>query len=159
MSNFINSIKFFAPYTLVSLLFFCVLYFTGLYHNFGTIEGYGWSNSLLLNKFFGFIGYFPPKYLYPYIFGLFYFVISVPFQELLFRVVPRLFISQKWVYIWLTSIVFTLCHIYYMQPFSLIMVFGMGILMAFDYWNNRSFWSICIFHFLMACMTFTLNLA
>ncbi len=159
MSNFVNSIKFFAPYTIVSTLIFCGLYFTGLYQIFGTVEGYGWSNSVLLNRFFEFIGYFPPKYLYPYIFGVFYFVISVPFQEWVFRVVPKIFITQKWVYIWLTSIIFTLCHIYYLQPFGLVMVFGMGVLTGLDYWNNRNFWTICAFHGITASMAFTLNLA
>lgn len=159
MSNINQSLKFFTPYSLIAVAIFAALYLTGIYQSFGVVEGYGWSNSILLNKFFASINYFPPKSSYPIIFAAFYFVISVPLQELLFRALPKMLITKKWLYVWLTSAVFALCHIYYMQLFALLMVFGMGFLTALDYWNNRNFWAICAFHALTASIAFTLNLA
>ena len=154
-----KSIKFFLPYSIVSIVIFIILYFTGIYQNFGVVDGYGWSNSILLDKFFTVINYFPPRSYYSFIFAIFYFILSVPLQELLFRVLPKLVFKQKWLYVWLTSTVFALCHVYYMQPFALVMVFGMGILIALDYWDNDNFWAICAFHALTASIAFTLNLA
>jgi hypothetical protein len=154
-----SSLEFFKPFLIGSIAIFCIVYSSGIYQNFGEIEGYGWSNSILLNRIFGFLGVSVPIGFYPFIFGAFYILISVPLQEYFFRVLPLRFIKSRPAYIWSTTLVFGLCHIYYMQPFSLLLVFGLGYILALDYYNNKNFWWICFVHFFLACMTFTLNLA
>ena len=159
LGNFKKSILFFLPYLLVSVVIFCICYFTNWYTSWGVVDGYGWSNNILLNNFFGWINISVDKKFYPYIFGLFYFFISVPIQEFVFRVIFLQFIKNKYQFVIINSIVFTLIHIYYMKPLALIMVFIMSILISLDYFKNRSFTTICLFHFLMASFAFTLNLA
>jgi hypothetical protein len=153
------SIKFFTPYAILSILAFLVIYFSGISKYLGEVDGYGWSNSILLDKVFGFLSIKVPKEYYMICFVIFYFIISVPLQEYVFRILPLRFFQSKTKYVIITSIVFMLCHIYYMQLPGLILTGGMGILLSIDYYNNRNFWVICIIHALFASMAFTLGLA
>jgi hypothetical protein len=153
------STKFLLPYTIFGTIVFVVVYTLGWHNSLGTVEGYGWSNSKLLDFWFGVLNLKVPKEFYPWFFAAYYFLFSVPIQEYLFRVLPLKFIKNPLVYIWIINIGFTFLHIYYMKPISLILVFGMGVLVSIDYLKNRSFLNICLFHFLLAAIAFTLNLA
>ena len=153
------SIKFFTPYIVLSVLLFAVVYFFDLNKYLGAVDGYGWSNSILLDRVFGFLDISVPKQYYTICFVIFYFVISVPLQEYAFRVIPLRLFQNKINYILITSIIFMLCHVYYMQLPGLILTGSMGILVSIDYWNNRNFWATCIIHGLFASMAFTLGLA
>ena len=153
------SIKFFTPYVLLSITIFLIVYFAGWSKYLGAVEGYGWSNSILLDRVFGFLNLSVPKQYYTFYFVIFYFVISVPLQEYMFRVLPLMFMKSKVKYALITSMIFMLCHLYYMQLPGLILTGGMGVLLSIDYWNNRNFWVLCIIHALFASMAFTLGLA
>jgi Type II CAAX prenyl endopeptidase Rce1-like len=153
------SIKFFTPYLILSVLFFAIIYFTGISKYLGAVEGYGWSNSILLDRVFRFLNVKVAREYYTICFVIFYFIISVPLQEFVFRVLPLKFMKSKVKYFTITSIIFMLCHLYYMQLPGLIMTGGMGILLSIDYYNNRNLWIICIIHALFASMAFTLGLA
>ena len=154
-----HSIKFFTPYILLSIIIFLIVYFAGLSKYLGAVDGYGWSNSILLDRVFGFLNLSVPKQYYTFCFVVFYFVISVPLQEYVFRVLPLKFFQSKAKYIIITSLIFMLCHLYYMQLPGLILTGGMGILLSIDYHNNRSFWILCFIHALFASLAFTLGLA
>jgi Type II CAAX prenyl endopeptidase Rce1-like len=153
------SIKFFTPYVILSTLIFVVVYFFRLNKYLGAVEGYGWSNSILLDRVFDFLRIKVLKEYYTLCFVIFYFIISVPLQEYVFRILPLRFFQSKTKYIIITSIIFMLCHLYYMQLPGLILTGGMGILLSIDYYNNRNFWIICLIHALFASMAFTLGLA
>jgi hypothetical protein len=153
------SIKFFTPYIILATIAFMIIYTTGVNKYLGAVDGYGWSNSILLDRVFGFLNITVARQYYTICFVIFYFIISVPLQECVFRVLPKRFINSKLQYVAITSIVFMLCHVYYMQLLGLILTGGMGVLLSIDYWNNRNFWVICIIHALFASMAFTLGLA
>jgi hypothetical protein len=153
------SIKFFTPFVILSIMIFVLIYFSGANKYLGAVEGYGWSNSILLDRVFGFLNLKVPKQYYAFCFVIFYFIISVPLQEYIFRKLPVRFFQSKAKYVAITSIIFMLCHIYYMQLPGLILTGGMGFLLSVDYYNNRNFWIICIIHALFASMAFTLSLA
>jgi Type II CAAX prenyl endopeptidase Rce1-like len=153
------SIKFFAPYTILSIMLFAIVYFTGISKYLAAVEGYGWSNSILLDRVFRILNIKVARQYYIICFVIFYFIISVPLQEYVFRVLPLRFLQSKVKYVITTSLIFMLCHLYYMQLPGLILTGGMGILLAIDYYNNRNFWIICIIHALFASMAFTLGLA
>jgi Type II CAAX prenyl endopeptidase Rce1-like len=147
------------PFYIICSVVFVIVYFLGLYNQLGSLEGYGWSNSILLDRFTYFTSISVPKNLYPFYFGVFYFFISVPLQEYIFRVLPIRFLKNKWSYIFITTTIFTLCHVYYMGWFSLILTFGLGLLLSLEYWYNRNFWALFWFHLFCASLAFTLNLA
>jgi Type II CAAX prenyl endopeptidase Rce1-like len=153
------SLRFFLPFVVLASIIFAITYFFGLNKYLGAVDGYGWSNSILLDRIFGFLNIkVDPKY-YVACFVIFYFIISVPLQELVFRVWPLRFFNSKLTYVAFTSLTFMICHVYYMQLPGLILTGGLGVLTAYDYWNNKNFWAICIIHAIFASMAFTLNLA
>jgi Type II CAAX prenyl endopeptidase Rce1-like len=153
------SFRFFLPYVIIATVIFLLTYILGLNKYLGAVDGYGWSNSILLDRIFGFLNIkVDPKY-YITCFVVFYFIVSVPLQELVFRVWPLQYFNSKLTYVAVTSLIFMLCHIYYMQLPGLILTGGLGILTSYDYWNNKNFWAICIIHAILASMAFTLNLA
>lgn len=164
-SNHLEAFKFFLPYIILSLISFTVIYFTGIYKYMGVVEGYGWNNSKLLDTWFKGLNLDVPRSWYIIIFPLYYFLISVPLQEYIFRVLPLKFLKPNqspkdgFIYIAVISLIFALLHLYYMQPISVILVFGMGVLNAFSYSKHRSFLLICLFHLITASIAFTLNLA
>jgi Type II CAAX prenyl endopeptidase Rce1-like len=153
------SFKFFLPFVIIASVVFLLVYFLGLSKYLGAVDGYGWSNSILLDKVFGFLNVKIDRRYYTFAFVVFYFIISVPLQELVFRVWPKRYFSSQVKYVFITSIIFMLCHIYYMQLPGLILTGGLGVLTAYDYWNNKNFWAICIIHAIFASMAFTINLA
>lgn len=153
------SVKFFTPFALLSILIFAIVYFSGMSKYLGAVDGYGWSNSILLDRIFGFINLQVPRQYYTICFVVFYFVISVPLQEYIFRVLLLRFFQSKVKYVAITSVIFMLCHIYYMQLPGLILTGGMGVLLSIDYYKNRNFWIICLIRALFASMAFTLGLA
>jgi Type II CAAX prenyl endopeptidase Rce1-like len=153
------SFKFFLPFVVLASIIFIFTYFLGLGKYLGSVDGYGWSNSILLDRIFGFLNIkVDPKY-YVACFVIFYFIISVPLQELVFRVWPMRFFQSQIKYILITSVIFMICHVYYMQLPGLILTGGLGVLTSIDYWNNKNLPAICIIHALFASMAFTLNLA
>jgi Type II CAAX prenyl endopeptidase Rce1-like len=153
------SIKFFTPYAILSIIIFFIIYFSGISKYLGAADGYGWSNSILLDRVFGFLNVKVPKEFYMVCFVIFYFIISVPLQEYVFRVLPLRFFHSKLKYVIITSLIFMLCHLYYMQLPGLILTGGMGVLLSIDYYNNRNFWVLLFVHALFASMAFTLGLA
>lgn len=154
-----SAFKFLFPCTILSLISFIIIYFTGIYKYMGIVEGYGWNNSVLLDTWFKALNWNVPRGWYIIIFPSYYFLFSVPVQEYLFRVLPLKFKPSKFVYIWVISLIFALLHLYYMQPISVALVFGMGVLNAISYSKHKSFIAICLFHLLTASIAFTLNLA
>jgi hypothetical protein len=159
LGNWRRSLQFFVPIVVVSLLLFCAFYFTGWYHSWGVWPGYGWTTSGWLNSLMNAVGYDIPSQYYWIVFGVLYSLISVPIQELIFRVLPQKFIQNKWISIGISTIIFTLIHLYYMKPISLILIVFLALVTSFDYSRNRSFMAIWLFHVVTAYMAFTLNLA
>lgn len=171
-----SSFSFFLPVYLISFLVFAILYFTKIYEILGVVSGYGWENSTLLdiwfkNSYLNNLNIFVDRKFYIFIFPAYYFFISVPIQEYIFRVLPFKILTRyksilklsppffKYYYYFLISAIFAALHLYYMQPFAVSLVFLMGVLNAIDYSRNQNFFAICSFHFFTATIAFTLNLA
>lgn len=153
------SFTFFAPFLGFSFILFCVLYFSGFYHTWGVWNGYGWTTSIWLNFILDSFNLKIRNSSYWLVYGLIYTIVFVPLQELLFRVLPITYFKNKWITVGFFTLFFSLLHLYYMHPVSLILVAFLGVLTAYDYSKNRSFVGIWVFHSLIAYMAFTLNLA
>jgi len=84
-------------------------------------------------------------------FFVFYFLLSGPCQEFLYRgVFFATFASRNrkgyWSFLIVSAINFSFMHVIYDDIFTLGLTFIMGLIWAYIYWKAPSFWSIALAH-------------
>ena len=164
LGDFNGAFNFLKPVLILLAIMTILIKVTNFETKLGQVVGYGWSNSTLLDIWFNTLKINIPKTWYIVIFPIYYFLFSVPIQEYIFRVLPLKFLpfnktKNILIYLFVISIIFALLHLYYMQPISVALVCGMGILNAIIYAKYRSFMAICLLHAITASIAFSFNLA